>query len=44
MHNKISELVEHDHGNRSIRKSKLTSNLSVCLFINKKTKIESFFF
>jgi len=35
MHNKISEPVELDHGNRSIRKSKSTSNLAVSLFIEK---------
>jgi hypothetical protein len=33
MHNKISDSIEVNHGNRSIRKSKSTSNLSM---INKK--------
>ncbi|CAF0913959.1 unnamed protein product [Adineta steineri] len=33
MHNKTSDSAEYDHGNRSIRKSKSTSNLSI---ISKK--------
>ncbi len=46
MHNKTSEPVEDDYGNRSIRKSKSTSNLSVNLFpkYSYTTNQSSFFF
>ncbi len=44
MHNKLSEPVELDHGNRPIRKSKSTSNLSVNFFLSSSLQKNCFCF